>query len=54
MKKILAILAAVMVLSAAGRTVAAQTAHRGSDDMKIGVAGYTYRSFDLDQTLRYL
>ena len=54
MKKILAILAAVMVLSAAGRTVAAQTTHRGSDDMKIGVAGYTYRSFDLDQTLRYL
>ena len=27
---------------------------RGSEDFKIGVAGYTYRSFNLEQTLTYL
>lgn len=27
---------------------------RGYDDFKIGVAGFTYRSFDLEQTLKYL
>ena len=27
---------------------------RGSDDFKIGVAGFTYRSFDIDKTLAYL
>lgn len=26
----------------------------GSDDFKIGVAGYSYRNFTLDQTLKYL
>lgn len=26
----------------------------GSDNFKIGVAGYTYRNFDIDQTLGYL
>ena len=27
---------------------------RGSEDLKIGVAGYTYRSFNLEQTLTFL
>jgi sugar phosphate isomerase/epimerase len=27
---------------------------RGYDDFKIGVAGYTYRSYDIDQTLEFL
>ena len=27
---------------------------RGYEDFKIGVAGYTYRSFDIDQTLAFL
>jgi len=27
---------------------------RGSDDFKIGVAGYSYRKFDIDQTLSFL
>ena len=27
---------------------------RGSDDFRIGVAGYTYRNFDIDQTLAFL
>ena len=27
---------------------------RGSKDLKIGIAGYSYRSFDLEQTLKYL
>ncbi len=27
---------------------------RGYDDFKIGVAGYTYRSYDIDQTLAFL
>lgn len=27
---------------------------RGSEDFKIGVAGFTYRSFDIDKTLAYL
>lgn len=27
---------------------------RGSDDFRIGVAGYSYRKFDIDQTLKYL
>ena len=30
------------------------TGNRGSDDFQIGVAGYTYRKFTIDQTLRYL
>lgn len=30
------------------------TGKRGSDDFRIGVAGYTYRNFDIDQTLKYL
>ena len=27
---------------------------RGYEDFKIGVAGFTYRNFDLDQTLAFL
>ena len=27
---------------------------RGSEDFQIGIAGYSYRSFDLEQTLKYL
>ncbi len=30
------------------------TGKRGSDDFQIGIAGYTYRSFTIDQTLEYL
>ena len=32
----------------------AQTSKHGSDDYNLGVAGYTYRKFSIDQTLQYL
>ena len=30
------------------------TGNRGSDDVKIGVAGYTYRKYDLENTCKML
>ena len=61
MKRILIILAAVSVMVSCG-TASPKTGavasgpvlKHASEDMKIGVAGYSYRSFDLDKTLKYL
>lgn len=55
MKRILRLLT-VCLMFAAVHPAQAQlvTGKRGSDDFQIGVAGYTYRSFTIDQTLEYL
>ena len=46
----------VCLMAAAAYPAEAQlvTGKRGSDDFQIGVAGYTYRNFTIDQTLEYL
>ena len=50
-RRILAIaLASIAVLPAAAQVVE----HHPSEDMKIGVAGYSYRKFDIDQTCEFL
>lgn len=51
MKKLLLIITAALLLT--GGRAAAQVRH-GSDDMKLGVAGFSYRNFDIDQTLAFL
>ena len=55
MKRILRFLI-VCLMAAAAYPAEAQlvTGKRGSDDFQIGVAGYTYRNFTIDQTLEYL
>ena len=53
MKKIVRILTIALMLSAA-LPAGAQEVRHGSDDFKIGVAGYSYRKFNLDQTLQFL
>lgn len=52
MKKFLLLIATALMTF----TVNAQviTGKHGSDDLKIGVAGYSYRKFTIDQTLEYL
>ena len=47
---------AIAIISASVSTASAQLVEgkRGSEDFKIGVAGYSYRSFDIDQTLSFL
>lgn len=52
MKKLF--LAAVCALFAFTAKAQLVNGHRGSDDFKIGVAGYSYRSYSIDQTLEYL
>ena len=49
-------LIAIAIISASVSTATAQLVEgkRGSEDFKIGVAGYSYRSFDIDQTLSFL
>ena len=49
-------LVAVAFFLATAITVGAQTVEgqRGSDDFKIGVAGFTYRKFSLEETLKTL
>ncbi|MBQ5874805.1 MAG: sugar phosphate isomerase/epimerase, partial [Alistipes sp.] len=49
-------LIAITIISASVSTASAQLVEgkRGSEDFKIGVAGYSYRSFDIDQTLSFL
>lgn len=42
------------ILSAVPVNAQAVGEKRGSDDFKIGVAGFSYRKFTLDQTLQYL
>ena len=53
MKKIVRILTIALMLSAA-LPAGAQEVRHGSDDFKIGVAGFSYRKFNLDQTLQFL
>ena len=47
----LSLMAVLLSLSANAQLVGD---HRGSDDFQIGVAGFSYRNFDIDQTLKYL
>ncbi len=44
-----AVLAVTMALPAGAQLVQGK---RGSDDFQIGIAGYTYRKFDIDQALK--
>ena len=49
-------LIAVAIIATTSLTVSAQTidGKHGSDDFKIGVAGFTYRNFSLEETLKTL
>lgn len=52
MKKIfIALAAGLLMLPATAQTMRED---RGSKDLKIGVAGYSYRSYDIDETLKFL
>ena len=46
----------MLLVTASFMTADAQlvTGKRGSDDFQLGVAGYSYRKFNLEQTLKYL
>ena len=55
MKKLFRLLTlAALVLLAKPANAQLIEGPRGYEDFKIGVAGYTYRSFDIDQTLAFL
>ena len=55
MKKLFRLLTlAALVLLAMPANAQLIEGPRGYEDFKIGVAGYTYRSFDIDQTLAFL
>ena len=55
MKKLFRLLTlATLVLLAKPANAQLIEGPRGYEDFKIGVAGYTYRSFDIDQTLAFL
>lgn len=55
MRKLITLFAAaVMLCSAIPAEAQLVKGKHGSDDFKIGVAGYSYRKFDIDQTLQYL
>lgn len=55
MKKLFNLLAIIFLLSLASSSQAQKIqGKRGSQDFQIAVAGYSYRSFDLEQTLKYL
>ncbi|MCQ2153293.1 MAG: DUF1080 domain-containing protein [Bacteroidales bacterium] len=51
MKRFSILLAAAALLAV---TVPASAENCGADDFQIGIAGYSYRNFNLDQTLNYL
>ena len=53
MKRLIRLLAVALALTAV-LPMQAQEVRHGSDDFKIGVAGYSYRKFNLDQTLQFL
>ena len=53
MKRMIRLLAFALVLSTA-LPVQAQEVRHASDDFKLGVAGYSYRKFNIDQTLQFL
>ena len=55
MKQILKI-AIVLALAVSATTSQAQLVEgkRGSEDFKIGVAGYSYRKYNIEQTLAFL
>ena len=46
----------MLLVTASFMTADAQlvTGKRGSDDFQLGVAGFSYRKFNLEQTLKYL
>lgn len=50
----LSLLAAVSLWCAAGLDLCARETPHKSDDLKLGVAGYTFRKFNIDQTLEQL
>ncbi|MDO4949551.1 MAG: sugar phosphate isomerase/epimerase family protein [Bacteroidales bacterium] len=50
-KLVLLTLVLISVMPLEAQTI---TGKRGSQDFQIAVAGYSYRKFDLDQTLKYL
>lgn len=55
MKKLFRLMAlAVMLATATSAEAQLISGPRGSEDFKIGVAGFTYRSYDIDQTLAFL
>jgi len=56
MKKNLTRLAAIVLAVAMAFPASAQIfkGKRGADDFKIGIAGYTYRKFSLDETLKMI
>jgi sugar phosphate isomerase/epimerase len=55
MKKLFRLLTlAALVLLAKPANAQLIEGPRGYEDFKIGVAGYTYRSYDIDQTLAFL
>ena len=55
MKKLFRLLTlAALILLAKPANAQLINGPRGYEDFKIGVAGYTYRSFDIDQTLAFL
>lgn len=51
LKFLIAAMALMSFIPADAQTIEGK---RGSDDFKIGVAGYSYRKYDLDQTLTFL
>ena len=55
MKKTAFILSTIAILiSSFSASAQLVNGRRGSDDFKIGVAGFTYREFSIEQTLEYL
>lgn len=50
-KVLLLVIAQSFMMSAVAQIV---NGYRGSDDFKIGVAGFTYRNYEIDQTLEFL
>ena len=55
MKKTALLISAIMILiSSLNASAQLVNGKRGSDDFNIGIAGYTYREFSLEQTLEFL
>ena len=48
------LIAAMALISSIPADAQAIEGKRGSDDFKIGVAGFSYRKYDIDQTLTFL
>lgn len=55
MKKTALLISSIMILiSSLNASAQLVSGKRGSDDFNIGIAGYTYREFSLEQTLEFL